>query len=232
VTVTATVEACESALLRSGLYGVTARLLAEPALLLDPEPYEELRNAAAGHAAFRGLLPAIEETAKAAKAPNLSVRALEQEHTFLFRRAQAAPYEGSYLPATRASLEMADIAGFLRAFGMTVRSERPDHVVSELEFMALLCLKESLARGNGKETEAAICRDAQEKFLRDHLGRWPEAFHRSVARAAHLPVFPALAFLARRLVEIDAGVLGVSPEPIVEGSKDEPEAIPQCGVGG
>jgi TorA maturation chaperone TorD len=232
MTATATVEACESALLRSGLYGMTARLLAEPALLLDPEPYEQLRKASEGHAAFRDLLPAIEDTARAAKGEGLNARTLEQEYTFLFRKAQAAPYEGSYLPATRASLEMADVAGFLRAFGMVVRSERPDHVVSELEFMALLCLKESLAQGNGKESEAAICRDAQGKFLRDHLGRWPEAFHRSVVKAAHFPVFTALAFLARRLVEIDAGVLGVSPEPIVEGSKDEPEAIPQCGVGG
>lgn len=48
--------------------------------------------------------------------------------------------------AYRQAQEMADIAGFYRAFGFTVGGpvrERPDHAAVELEFMHVLALKEA-----------------------------------------------------------------------------------------
>ena len=73
------------------------------------------------------------------------------------------------------SFELADIAGFYRAFGVEVTpgTERPDHIAVELEFMHLLAVKEVVAAGREDGGEhAGICRDARATFFRDHLGRW------------------------------------------------------------
>ena len=223
---------CELALGRSTLYGVTARLLTGPAGALDPALFAELARAAREHPGYTAVADDAEAAARLAADPALTPRVLEQEFTHLFRRARAAPYEGSYLPAARASQELADVAGFLRAFGTTSRQEKPDHVVSELEFMALLCLKESIARGNGQAPEAAVCRDAQAKFLKDHLGRWLVAFHAAVVASSRFPLYPAIAQAASHLVAADAVVLGVEPGILGGSSPEEPEDAPKCGVGG
>jgi TorA maturation chaperone TorD len=73
------------------------------------------------------------------------------------------------------SFELADIAGFYRAFGVEITpgTERPDHIAVELEFMHLLAVKEVVAAGREDGGEhARICRDARATFFRDHLGRW------------------------------------------------------------
>ncbi len=86
-------------------------------------------------------------------------------------------YETEYgLPHEfRQSQELADLAGFYRAFGFGLGGpvrERPDHVAVELEFMYALSLKEAYAASQGLMEAAEICADAERKFLRDHLGRW------------------------------------------------------------
>lgn len=94
------------------------------------------------------------------------------------------PHEASLAPdspqegLTR-TFEMADVAGFYRAFGVEVApgGERPDHLVAELEFMHLLALKEAIASGEGDGGErASLCRDAARAFLHDHLSRWIPRF--------------------------------------------------------
>ncbi|RMD58143.1 MAG: hypothetical protein D6828_02995, partial [Nitrospirae bacterium] len=81
-------------------------------------------------------------------------------------------YECKYHQPFSAMEEMADIAGFYRAFGVTVRGERVDHISMELEFMRLLALKESKALIDREMENRDICISAQKKFLFSHLGRW------------------------------------------------------------
>ena len=87
-----------------------------------------------------------------------------------------APYETSHErgpgSAGGPTFQMADIAGFYRAFGFEVSGERPDHIVPELEFVALLLVKEAYARMAGQGEPAEVCSTARKTFLEEHLGVW------------------------------------------------------------
>lgn len=81
-------------------------------------------------------------------------------------------YECNYHPPLISSVEMADVAGFYRAFGLDFPSDRPDHVSMELEFMRIATMKEAKALMDGDGENAGICISAQKSFLSAHLGRW------------------------------------------------------------
>ena len=181
----------ERLLLKARAYGLCARLLAGAGDEWETT-LEEIRGILErlGRAA-----PPLPQTTAAGP--------LEPEITRLFVRGVVAPYETSYATSRGSpggkNLQMADIAGFYRAFGFRVQGERPDHVVPELEFVALLYVKEAHAR-LAQETEGAqVCLDARTKFLREHLAPWLPAFRdRVVEEAAH----PGLASLANAIVSL------------------------------
>ncbi|MCB9135873.1 MAG: molecular chaperone TorD family protein [Anaerolineales bacterium] len=133
-------------------------------------------------------------------------------HTFGI--AGSLCYETEYgLPHEyRQSQEMADLAGFYQAFGFRTGGkirERPDHVAVELEFMSLLAVKEAYAREQQHDDHAAICQEAQIKFLTDHLGNWFALFTQSVHLNAHEDTYRALAHFASHFLQWDAARLGV-----------------------
>jgi DMSO reductase family type II enzyme chaperone len=168
---------------------------------------------------------ALQRVREAASAPAASPTPAE-EHTFLFaRQTPCPPYEASY---TRGAIayQLADIAGFYRAFGLQVAGksgERADHICSELEFMAALCAKEALARSRGLHEQAEICRDARRAFLVEHLGRWAGQFARRIAEHARLPYYTALADLLVALLNHEAVELNVvlEEQPVTQA----PEAV-------
>lgn len=108
-------------------------------------------------------------------------------------------YHASSEPFFRAQ-QMADIAGFYRAFGLVpghTTPERPDHLALELEFMAFLHLKKRLAlAGAGSTPEriegASICDEARRDFFRDHLAWWAPAFATGLRRKAGEGFYAAL----------------------------------------
>jgi DMSO reductase family type II enzyme chaperone len=110
---------------------------------------------------------------------------------------------------------LADLAAFYRAFGLELCDEcdeRQDHIAMELEFMAVLAMKEAYAFETSPDgEELAVCRDAEKKFLREHLGRWSPAFARRLGRAWDGEVLGVLAELLRRFVELDCASHGVRP---------------------
>ncbi len=116
----------------------------------------------------------------------VEVAALAQAYASTFEPPNGAehpPYETAHTPETPQeglirTYELADIAGFYRAFGVEVTPgmERVDHVAVELEFLHLLAVKAALARESGEIEHAEICRDAAAAFLNDHLGRWSDKF--------------------------------------------------------
>lgn len=147
----------------------------------------------------------------------LSLAALQAEHRRAFGLTGSLCYETEVgLPHEfRQSQELADIAGFYRAFGFTVGGpvrERPDHLAVELEFMHVLALKEAYAAEKGIAEHVEICVDAQGKFLKEHLGQWIGVFAESLARSAANGPYPPLARFAAAFVRADAERLGVTLE--------------------
>lgn len=159
--------------------------------------------------------------------------AQEHDRTFGHSLSKDAPaYETSYGSAHifMQSHELADIAGFYRAFGMDPTGlERPDHLSVELEFMHWLLVKEEHARAHADAAE--VCREARRAFLRDHLGRWLGAF---AGRLRGLGVSKFYAELAERLaafVREDCEALEVTPAAVsaAEVRQPEPDTSPACG---
>lgn len=147
----------------------------------------------------------------------LELPALQAEHRRAFGLAGSLCYETELgLPNEfRQSQELADIAGFYRAFGFAVGGavrERPDHVAAELEFMHVLALKEAYAAENGVAEHVEICVDAQRKFLQDHLARWVGPLAEALERSAGTGPYVALARLAADFVQADARRLGAQIE--------------------
>ena len=102
---------------------------------------------------------------------------------------------------------LADLGAFYAAFGLEMTpdaAERQDHISIELEFMSVLAAKEAYALEHQLDDEhAAVCREAQKKFLREHLGRWTPAFSRRLARMACGTALGALADFTREFITED-----------------------------
>lgn len=100
---------------------------------------------------------------------------LVSEYDALFRRGAICLYgaERTAENEFRRAIELSDIMGFYRAFGVQPDRERPDAMALELEFMHLLCFKLINALRESEDpcgrVRAALCRDAQRKFFARHL---------------------------------------------------------------
>ncbi len=135
-------------------------------------------------------------------------------------------------PRIVAPAELADVRGFLRAFGLEEKGELADHVATECELASVLALKEAWALGEGWEERARIARDAYERMLGGHLLRWVPRFAACV-RAANASAFHSAAASAlTALLDEEAGRLGLAS--LVE---DGPAPLPSlpdeivCGEG-
>jgi TorA maturation chaperone TorD len=145
---------------------------------------------------------------------------LEAEYQSLFGGGVAvAPYEGSYeLDPLRQGRQMADIAGFYRAFGADPHgpaAERPDHLGCELEFLAFLELKQLVESETGDDDGARLADEIAEAFLHDHAGRWLPGFFAEVrVTAATGSPFAALAAVGEGLVAAELERRALSPSPL------------------
>lgn len=196
-----------AALARSRVYAALSRgfLYPAPSLLKAMRPYAgRLREALLN-------VPEAAVAAAAVKAVKAAARGdREREWGDLFGGQVPAcpPFETEYTAAHiwMQTQQMADIAGFYRAFSVdaTETGERVDALATELEFMHLLCLKEAIAEDESNEGAVAICRVAQSKFLREHLCVWLPRFVARLEKAGATGFYPALAGLATAFVQADA----------------------------
>ncbi|MFQ5918549.1 MAG: molecular chaperone [Thermoplasmata archaeon] len=148
---------------------------------------------------------------------------LTAERLRLFEKGECPPYESSYRGETDPLKDvlMADVAGFYRAFGLIPSGELPDHLVSELEFVGLLCLQEARAVLAGDEGATAILRDALRKFMTDHLGRWVGRFRDEVQKKSRVRLYPLLADVLVELIEAEKVRLGIPPGIVTEARDGE-----------
>jgi len=143
-----------------------------------------------------------------------------------FEHGRVAPYEYSNVGSSAGghTSGLADVAGFYRAFGVRPVSDRPDHLVAELDFMALVLLMEADAVDAGRDDDAQACARSARTFLRDHLGRWVDTWAARIADAAPDEPWGALGVATARAVAAEARRRNVIPlrESPVFGPGDAP----------
>lgn len=189
----------ESSAVRSALWRLLSLGFAPP----SPETLSEVEALAEGVLGIGGP-PEVTDLLTALRASRPDD--LRAEYQSLFGgKVAVAPYEGSYeVDPLRQGRQMADIAGFYRAFGAEAQgpaSERPDHLGCELEFLSFLELKRLLESEAGEESEAELVDEVAEAFLRDHAGRWLPTFFAEVrSKASADSVFATLAVVGERVV--------------------------------
>ncbi|GMU54037.1 MAG: hypothetical protein AMXMBFR33_31830 [Candidatus Xenobia bacterium] len=143
--------------------------------------------------------------------------ALEPDEGFYLRlfesQVAASPHETEYglNRTTRKPIELADIAGFYRAFGVETRQDMVDHMAAELEFLAYLLIKEAYAEEQGWEEPRKITARAYASFLEDHAGRWLDFLAERVDSVAPGSFYALATRLAARLVGEEVARLGLEP---------------------
>lgn len=200
---------------RAGIYGTLARMFRPPDHVngLCDRELSDVREALRRLNADAETLSALERLKTTLRQTDPDELAESYQNTFEASGGlRCPPNETAHTADTPQhamvkNFELADIAGFYRAFGVEVEpgTERPDHIAAQLEFMHLLAVKEIVAeQKGGRDEQAQICRDAQRAFLRDHLGRWSGRLAARLDTTADGPFYPAAGRLLDRFVFLDA----------------------------
>lgn len=91
-------------------------------------------------------------------------------------------YEGLCRPKDGREGILEDVMRFYEFFGVRIQEancDYPDHLVTELEFMAFLCQREAAAEAAGKDVDSF--RRAARDFLQRHLLVWVPGFAERLA---------------------------------------------------
>lgn len=233
-------ETCDNLaidLAREGLYRFLAAALRVPGSLgwrtvLDPHSQRLAREAAdllreeadPVPLGFGELPPRDLDLAPVFAALPGSPEEFADEHRRVFGlvyTGECSPYETEYHrngdPFFGAQ-QMADVAGFYRAFGLETSpalADRPDHIALELEFLAFLLLKRRLALDSTDPEAAehvAVCDQALRSFFREHLSWWLPSFATALGRRAGEGFYAAVGRVLAALLPTERGRLGV-PAP-------------------
>lgn len=143
---------------------------------------------------------------------------------------ECPPYETEYHPGEdpffRAQ-QMADIAGFYRAFGVQPGADshqRPDFIGLELEFLALLHMK---GRDASNPEQAAVCQGARRLFFQDHLSWWVPSFSLALRRKAEHGFYEQVARALAAFLPIERFRQGI-PAPLMPLEAKVAETVDSC----
>ena len=183
--------------------------------------------------------PLFRAAAGLADVRNIDLRRLARRHEQLFghtARGEVCPFETEYgmKGLFRQPQELADIAGYYRAFGLRTKratGERVDHVGCECEFLDFLCRKEAYAVETADAAMTAETCNAYRGFFRDHLGRFGRAFAIQMVKADGDDFFGRLGSLLHALVGAEAARLGIpAGRKVLELRSTEADDVPMaCG---
>ncbi|HEX9124348.1 MAG TPA: molecular chaperone TorD family protein [Actinomycetota bacterium] len=224
------------ALARSAGFQLGSQLLAYPTpaateqLLGEDLPFAE---------AVTGSLPEpVRESIRRLRAAlaDLDPDLLEGEYRRIFSHVHSADcplYETDFIAKDvwRQSQELADLAGFYRAFGMEVEGERPDSAAVELEFLHVLAFKAGWALAREEADHAEVCERAEVAFLRDHALRWIPSLVERIAAIAGGGPYGAVAALIRELLLAEAGRRGLEFSTGAQPATPDPELVAAEGAG-
>jgi DMSO reductase family type II enzyme chaperone len=159
----------------------------------------------------------------------ISISGLESAYARLFEasvQTPCPPYESQYgsINTFGMSRQLADVAGFYQAFGLKLSNtnkEMPDHISAEMEFMHILTLKEAHATMEGWTDKISVTRDAQKKFLLDHLGRWVSAICMSMQKSAAAEFYRELAKITNSHIKNEVNLLNIKPKKVRKRVEEE-----------
>ncbi len=161
---------------------------------------------------------------------------LRADYVELFDRGEARIplYETEYgrMRGIAKGRDLADIAGFYRAFGLSLdpdRHEPVDHVAVEFEFYAVLLAKEAYLAEREDAEGQAIVQDARRKFLAEHLGPLAGVISSNAVARARSAYSDVLAWCGE-LVAAECAALGVTPAPLDFFDDEEDQSGPTCGA--
>lgn len=154
-------------------------------------------------------------------------------HRLLFDGSIACPInEASYIRRDKGAI-LGDVCGFYRAFGFKVNhesGERADHLLAELEFVALLLVMSAKAED---DVQKEIADRALADFTRLHVSDWLPAFCERLTGATTFPLFleaaRLLAGIWSALVDWQEWTVD-PPGPGAVGFTDEPDDPYECGA--
>jgi nitrate reductase assembly molybdenum cofactor insertion protein NarJ len=179
------------------------------------------------HAGVRGMRAALRAPA--------GLGALRGRYVDLFDRGgqRASLYETEYgrMRGMSKGRDLADVAGFYQAFGLVLedaRHEMLDHVAVELEFYAVLLLKQAALVDLGDAEGSAIVEDARKKFLAEHLGGLAKAIADRTEVIAD-PIYAGVFAWCWSVIADECAALGVAPAPLDFFPDEDAKREMKCG---
>jgi len=191
---------------RSGLYGFLATIFrSEPT-----EAQIKGMRSPSFQEALGGLdfgFSDTDETDETALAKGLAV---EYAALFLGPGGHVSPHESVQIEDDGRLLGEATIAvkNYIEACGFTYDPdyhELPDHISTELEFLAEVTRQEAVAWQEKELAKALNCLEYEREFFDRHLGRWAPAFCEKVLARAELPFYRRIIELARNFLDDEVG---------------------------
>lgn len=219
----------------------TAQLAQNAAALVSGEPAAAIQQLGLGERPLSDLDPALVLARLPADADGLNAA---YEQTFgLLVSSNCPPYETEYINSKftfQRSQGLADIAGFYTAFGLEPSSahpERHDHLALELEFMAFLLGLERTAAAShdtNRIERDAICHDAQQKFLADHLVWWVPTFARLLSLQDPGGFYDAVSKFLAALITAERALAGIPATlgQVAPSTVERPEECAGCLLSG
>ncbi len=176
------------------------------------------------------LAAAMEETLRQAAATPPAAWSGEY-HRLFEGRLMCPPNESAYIRRDKGAI-LADICGFYRAFGFDFRpeiAEKPDHIVTELEFCGILL---AMRAGAASVEQDEVTREALISFAETHLGEWLPWLAARLQLTAQLPVYQQIANALAAVWSALSAAHGLRAAP--SGPMGQPEEEPDepydCGA--
>lgn len=155
-----------------------------------------LSNEAAGTIALLDAVHGIHQSAR-----QIDPELWRDEYSRLFEGSQACSLDqASYIRRDKGAI-LGDVCAFYTAFGWRGarrRGERPDHLLCQLEFVAMLL---AMAARAEEDEQRQIVHDALAKFARLHMHDWLPSACQHLAETSTLEYFAAVAQWLMRLWE-------------------------------
>ena len=146
--------------------------------------------AAAGFATSDELLRALRQMLDTAR--QTPAEGWSDEYHRLFEGAMVCPAnETAFIRRDKGAI-IGDLAGYYRAFGWQPTAhggEKADHLITELEFLAMLLAMAAAAPIDQASGAADITASAIHSFVADHLGDWIEAVCERLANLTALELY-------------------------------------------